>query len=440
MGVRLTSQTENTDTSSQQPQRRRTKTVLGIVGICLIAFGLIWGKSTWVQFCQWQAERNLLDRKVDLALNWGSRAYQADTQNTDTLLILARANRRAREIDTSVEYLKKLHQITGPSEDLQREQWLVEAQVGDISNLEQNLADMMIDPKGNAQDICETFVNSCILNYRFPEALQVLELWQADFPDDPLPHYYRGRILEHKGSWDGAEEEFTAALKIAPDNIPAAYNLARVKLSQNKVDQALENYQICTQHQKGHTAALVGIARCLRMKQNIDAARPILQEAQEIPEKQRLKDYRDVGDPAHVARNAVLLELGQLELSSGNYKQAASYLQKSVELNSKDRKSRLALANAYRGLGELEKAEQQIQIVEKNQKAIKRLDECFDLLQKDLKNADLRAEIGQIFLEHVSENQGIVWLKNALYYDPNHRQAKQALEKYYAEQRSKQVK
>lgn len=229
-------------------------------------------------------------------------------------------------------------------------------------------------------------------------------------------------------------------MKIAPDNIPAAYNLARVKLSQNKVDQALENYQICTQHQKGHTAALVGIARCLRMKQNINAARPILQEAQEIPEKQRLKDYRDVGDPAHVATNAVLLELGQLELSSGNYKQAASYLLKSVELNSKDRKSRLALANAYRGLGELEKAEQQIQIVEKNQKAIKRLDECFDLLQNDLKNADLRAEIGQIFLEHVSENQGIVWLKNALYYDPNHRQAKQALEKYYAEQPSKLVK
>ncbi|QDT96368.1 tetratricopeptide repeat protein [Gimesia aquarii] len=436
MGVRLTSQTENTETSSQQTKRRHTKTVLGIVCLCIIAFGLIWGKSSWIQFCQWQAERSLLDRKVDLALSWGLRAYQTDSQNADTLLILARAHRRAREIDNSIEYLKKLHQITGPSEDLKREQWLVEAQVGDINNLEQNLADLLIDPKGNAQDICETFVNSCILNYRFPEALKVLELWQADFPDDPLPHYYRGRILEHKGSWDGAEKEFISALKIAPDNVPAAYNLARVKLSQNQVDQALENYRICTQNQKGHTAALVGIARCLRMKQNIDGARLILQEAQGIPEKQRLKDFRDVGDPAHVARNAVLLELGQLELSSGNYEKAATYLEKSLELNSKDRKSRLALANAYRGLGDLEKAEQQIQIVETTQKAIKRMDECFDLLQKDSKNADLRAEIGQIFLEHISENQGIVWLKNALYYDPKHQQAKQALEKYYAEQGS----
>lgn len=438
MGVRLTSQTENTDTGSQRSKRRRTRTTLGIVCACFIIVGLIWGKSAWIQFCQWQAERNLQDRKVDSALSWGLSAYQTDTQNADTLLILARANRRAREIDSSIEYLKKLHRITGPSDDLQREQWLIEAQVGDISNLEQNLADLLIDPKGNVQDICETFVNSCILNYRFPEALQILERWQADFPDDPLPHYYRGRILEHKGSWDGAEKEFIAALKITPDHVPAAYNLARVRLSKNQVDQALENYRTCTQYQTKHAAALVGIARCLRRKQDIDAARSVLQEANEIPEKQRLKDFRDVGDPTHVARNAVLLELGQLELSSGNYKQAVSYLEKSLELNSKDRKSRLALANAYRGLGELEKAEQQIQIVEETQKAIKRLDECFDLLQKDTNNADLRAEIGEIFLEHISENQGIVWLKNALYFNPNQEQAKQALEKYYAKQSSNQ--
>jgi len=66
----------------------------------------------------------------------------------------------------------------------------------------------------------------------------------------------------------------------------------------------------------------------------------------------------------------------------------------------------------------------------------KRLDECFDQLQSDLNNADLRAEIGQIFLEHISENQGIVWLKNALYYDPHHQRAKQALADYYLKQHS----
>jgi len=403
--------------------------------VCIVA-GVIWGNSGWIHYCQWQAERNLQARNVENSLSWISKAYQVDNKNTDTLLILARAHRRAHEVEPAIEYLKQLYQIAGSSEELQREQWLVEAQVGDVSNLEQHLADMLIDPKGNAPDICETFVNSCILNYRFPDALRVLEMWQADFPDDPLPHYYRGRILEHQGAWAKAESEFNAALKVAPAHIPSAYNLARVKLAQNQVDAALENYQLCMKQQKGHAAALVGMGRCLRMKQDVVAARSMLEAAQQIPEQQRMKDFREVGDPAHVAINVVLLELGQLELSSGNYKQAASYLEESVELNSKDRKSRLALADAYRGLGQLEKAKQQIQIVEKTQKVFKRLDECFDQLQSDLNNADLRAEIGQIFLEHISENQGIVWLKNALYYDPHHQRAKQALADYYLKQHS----
>ncbi|WP_339726996.1 tetratricopeptide repeat protein [uncultured Gimesia sp.] len=433
----MTSQVTESRSSDQKTRRRSSRIIVGGLCVVIVLAGLIFGKSVWITFCQWQAERNLQSRDAEAALSWISKAYQADSQNTETLLILARAHRRAHDVEPAVKYLKMLFKRAGPSEELHREQWLVEAQVGDLTNLEQHLADMLIDPRGHAQDICETFVNSCILNYRFHDAIRMIEVWQADFPNDPLPHYYHGRILEHQGDWENAANEFNAALKISPEHIPSAYNLARVKLSHNQVDAALENYQQCTKNQKEHAAALVGIARCLRMKQDADAAREVLKQAQQVPEQQRLKDFRTVGDPAYVARNAILLELGQLELSSGNYKQAVSDLEEAIKLNPKDRKARLALADAYRGSGMLEKAEQQIQIVQKTQQAIKRLDECFDLLQKDLDNADLRAEIGQIFLEHISENQGVVWLKNALYYNPQHQQAKQALDDYYAKQRSR---
>ncbi|MCA9007759.1 MAG: tetratricopeptide repeat protein, partial [Planctomycetaceae bacterium] len=303
--------------------------------------------------------------------------------------------------------------------------------VGDLKNLEQHLADMLIDPRGNAADICETFVNSCILNYRFADAQRVIEVWQADFPEDPLPHYYQGRILEHQGNWSLAETEFKTALKLNPGDIPAAYNLARIKLSHNEVDAALDYYQQCLQQQKQHAAALVGMARCLRMQQDVSAAREILKQVQQLPESQIMKDFREVGDPAHAASNAVTLQLGQLELSAGNYQQAVTNLETAVSQNPKDRKARLALADAYRKIKKLKKAEAEIQIVQKTQAAITRLDECFDLLQKDLNNAELRAEIGEIFLEHISDNQGIVWLKNALYYDPDNQRATQALKKYY---------
>lgn len=406
-----------------------------LAALALLAIvGALWGQTAWINFCQWQAERKLAAHEEAQALEWISRAAQRDSHNPQTLLIQARAHRRAGQIEAAVEDLTELHRLTGPTDDLQREQWLVEAQVGDLQNLEQHLADMLIDPRGRAADICETFVNSCMLNYRFNDAKRVLKVWQADFPRDPLPPYYRGRILEHQGDWDQAVTEFETALKLDPEHIPSAYNLARVRLAQNNVEAALENYRRCTNLQKNHAAALVGTAVCLRLQQDVDAARNKLEQARQLPEAQILKDFQGVGDPVYVAQSAIQLEQGQLELAAGHYEQAVSHLTEALKRNPKDRKARLALANALRGQGKLDEAQEQLKIVAQTQEAIKRLDECFDQLQADLNNADLRAEIGTIFLNYISENQGVVWLKNALYYDPENKLAKQTLSEYYKKQ------
>ncbi|MCA9016109.1 MAG: tetratricopeptide repeat protein, partial [Planctomycetaceae bacterium] len=182
----MTSQVKESRLDNQRIRRRPSRIIVGSLCLGFIVVGLLWGKSAWISFCQWQAERNLQSRDAEVAMSWISKAYEADSQNAETLLILARAHRRAHEVEPAVEYLKTLLKLAGPSEALHREQWLVEAHVGDLTNLEQHLADMLIDPQGNAQDICETFVNSCILNYRFHDALRILEVWQADFPNDPL--------------------------------------------------------------------------------------------------------------------------------------------------------------------------------------------------------------------------------------------------------------
>ncbi|QDV19733.1 tetratricopeptide repeat protein [Gimesia panareensis] len=421
------------ETSEAPVSKRRGKFVLSAL-VLLMVLGAVWGKTAWVNFCQWQAEKKLSDRQTDRALEWITRAYQADAQNPRTLLIQSRVHRRNSQIEAAVADLTRLHQLTGTTDDLQREQWLVEAQVGDLQNLERNLADMLIDPRGRAADICETYVNSCMLNYRFNDAKRMLEVWQADFPQDPLPHYYRGRILEHQGGWDQAVAEFETALNLDSEHIPSAYNLARVKLAQNQVEAALKNYRICTNLQPDHAAALVGTAVCLRMQQDVETARQKLEQARQLPDAQVVKDFRSVGDPVYVARSAILLEQGQLELAAGNYDQAVTHLKEALQRNPKDRKARLALANALRGQGKLDAAQEQLKIVEETQEAIKRLDECFDQLQLDLNNADLRAEIGAIFLKYISEDQGVVWLKNALYYDPENQLAKQTLSEYYEKQ------
>jgi hypothetical protein len=57
-----------------------------------------------------------------------------------------------------------------------------------------------------------------------------LERWSRaieDDPDDPMAHYYAGRVLYQRGQLREAAEHFTTSVRLKPDNTPAAQALRR---------------------------------------------------------------------------------------------------------------------------------------------------------------------------------------------------------------------
>jgi tetratricopeptide (TPR) repeat protein len=259
----------------------------------------------------------------------------------------------------------------------------------------------------------------------------VLDVWQADFPRDPLPHLLRGRVYEHLGNWGLAEKEYLAALAQEPKHAATAYNLARLYLSQNKPEKALEYYRLCDAATHGGAPARIGIAHCLRLLEQPEEARALLEAVLSEDSAQRELQFRAVGEPAEAAHTAAEAQLGQLELVARNYAEAVRWLEPAVTANPRDWKVRYALATALRSLGRTAEADAHLARVQEIKAALKTLDTGLDALQGDPANVEVRYQIGMVFLKHLSENQGLVWLHSVLTYDPRHAATHRALAEYY---------
>jgi tetratricopeptide (TPR) repeat protein len=177
--------------------------------------------------------------------------------------------------------------------------------------------------------------------------------------------------------------------------------------------------------------ARVGIAACLRQLQRPDEARGILHGVRRQPPDELAAAFRDVGDSAEISRTAVNAELGRLEFSAGNFEEAARWLEAALADNPRDWKVRYSLATALQRLRKTDEAKRHFDRVKQTKDALVKADNCLDQLRRKPEDVESRYVLGTVFLEHVSEEQGVVWLLSALSYDAGHQPTHRALAEYY---------
>src|SRR5262249_44606937 len=141
-------------------------------------------------------------------------------------------------------------------------------------------------------------------------------------------------------------------------------------------------------------------------------------------------------DPAN--RDA-LVELGLAELELSRYEAATATLQTALSMNPRSLVVRQGLARAFRAGGDLTRAQEHAEYVDRAQAALASADEMASRVATRPADADLRYQIGMIYLQYAVPERGAQWLKSALNCDPNHRAARQALADYLASTRSTQV-
>ncbi len=400
----------------------------GIVVVCIVTAGVWAGREWSLQRCA----RAIATRDYPTAISWLQRSTWLGPTTTRSRFLQARLDRKLGRFDQFAHSLEQAKAAGVDSQHLALEQLLAVAQTGNLGVLESRLGKLLVEQNDQAAEICEAFVLGCMQNYRFPEAEKILDVWQADYPEDPEPHYLRGRILEHATEYDSAEQEYREAFRIQPRHAAAAFNLGRLLTTRQKPEEAKVLYALCAGLLKHPHPAWVGLGRSERSLGHADAARHWLTKAldgQDRPEV--LEVYRWLGEPAESAKAQAAQELGQLELDQQHFSEAVRWFEQAIAANPRDWKVRHGFATALRSDGQTERALKEFETVSAQRAAWQHIDKLFDQLQLDPKSATVRTQIGAAFLEHFSENQGLVWLNSALAYDPECREVHRILAEYF---------
>lgn len=422
--------TQSSDQLNKPGSHKRLAIVLAAAVAVIGSGGLWYGMAGG--YCRARALASMSSYRYREAAQWLDAAAFWQSASGETELLKARLDRKRGRFESMQRQLERCRGLQVPETAIELEILLSEAQTGDLVRIRQVLPELLTDPQADLQEICGAYVNGCLAEYRLEDAVQIIELWMADFPDDPEPHYLFGRICEHTGKYRLAEESYRTAMRLGSGHGPAACNLGRLLVHElNRPEDALNVYELAALELEQPQPALCGAAQCLIRLERLDEARQRLDQALALPDEHLDEAFRLVGESAESAAAQLLATYGRLEIAAGNPNAAAEWLGRAVEANPLDWKGRYSLVQALQASGREKEAAPHAHIVDASGNAMAEMDALLSRVRDEPDNADIRCRLGEIFLEYVSEQQGVVWLNSALQIDPQHAGAHAALAKFY---------
>lgn len=150
-----------------------------------------------------------------------------------------------------------------------------------------------------------------------------------------------GMLLQAAEYYDSAEPCLLNAQALAPAEIRWPYFLGRLYLNAGRAEESVSSFQRVIELRPNDVPTLVALGNLYLDRGEPEAAEPLFTTALSQP-------------PRLVA---VLAGLGQVALARQQYAQAVEYLEGALSLDASATAVHSPLALAYRGLGDLEKAE-----------------------------------------------------------------------------------
>jgi tetratricopeptide (TPR) repeat protein len=164
---------------------------------------------------------------------------------------------------------------------------------------------------------------------------------RAEAPELASAFGQYGMVLQASEFFDVAEPCYLDAQKLAPDEVHWPYYLASLYKSRGQMDKAEASYKRVLELRPDDLAALIWLGRL-----QLDQGRP------EVAEPLFTKAFALA--PRTVA---VLAGLGRVAIAKRDYPQAVKYLEDALAIDPEAESLHAPLAAAYRGLGQLDKAQ-----------------------------------------------------------------------------------
>ncbi len=399
------------------PKSWTRKLLLLGVGL-LVVSGFWFARPGLVEYRLWRARRALKEREAQQALVYLEAAERLDANRAETHFWMARAYRRLGQYDQVHVHLDRAFELGHSVDQLKREELMTLAQNGQLSKAEPHLPKLLIDGGEDGPEICEAFVRGYLDAFQLDRAFELLDGWQADYPDDPQPHYFRGLFWEHELRFSDAADSFGRALELAPHRIDVRLHLARALRERHRYSEAVEHYRRCLEKKPDEPEALAGWGECLRAEGKLEEAREVF-----------VRLLEKSPDDFHGR-----LAMGEIELHGGRPQQALRWLRAAAEQRPYDFKARYALAQALDKTGHPQQAREHFKFAAASEQAKLHVQALLSHLADEPNNVTYRYEIGTTLLKYGDPSVGAVWLRSVLDLKPDHRETHAALARYYSGQ------
>ena len=401
------------DTERRSPIRARLRIIAACILVVLIA--MTW-RPIRASYDIYRAQKLLRVRQAEQALPILEVAELRDPENGQVQFLLARCHRRLGRMDQAHEHLAKAWTRTYSKRELIREEWLALAQSGQMRDAHPHLSELLVNPGDDGAEICEAFVNGFFLTNRFPEAFELLSVWEGAFPQDSQPYLFRGRYQDGRANTSEAIAAYRQGLQRESGRRDLQLNLARGLVLLHEHDEATQILKRLQRETPNDVNVLEAVGRCLLQQGQAEESRRVLVKLLEV-------------SPKHAMGR---LLLARVHLEERDYPEALRFLKELADERRFDIEVRYSFALALQSMGDTRRAAEEFQFVTSAREAIARARQMADIVMaKEPQNADLRYQIGVILLKYESPEAGAGWLRSVLEFDPDHRLAHRALAEYY---------
>ncbi len=380
----------------------------------VVALALFW-RPLSLLYHQSRGRMLLSQRQDQAALVPLRAALRTDVEDPRTLLLLARTHRRLGNLSRVSLLLNQAEALGGDEERIERERRLSLAQTGQLSEVEALLPDLLLNPGEDGPDICQAFVQGYFANLRSGDAVQLLDVWQDSYPDDPQVYFMRGYLMQSMEDPEQAIELYRQGLKLAPDEAAMRRRLAETLLQANQPQEAEAELLRCVDQTPRDPKVWLVLAQCAYKRGELPLA------------SQRLTEALQLGPDDFEARRLK----GQLDLAQGKVDEALQELEAAVALRPYDFLAREAMGRALRASGRPEEAQAQFDYVAQAEQANGRINR---LLRESLEHpadAAIKYEIGTILMQFGPPEDAARWMQAVLQLQPGNTGAHRALADYY---------
>jgi len=244
----------------------------------------------------------------------------------------------------------------------------------------------------------------------------IVNNWRTSDPVDKhcLP-YYRGLIGLVNASGEEAVEFFNQSISANKDFVPAWLGRGEANLLVRKNQESVVSYAEAARLDPGNRSALTGLAyACI--------ASIKLPEA----EKALLELNADKDTDTQLAK-----KLARVYVEMEKEDKALEILKRYHEAWPLDIEVNAMLASIYQLSGDDKQADIHGALAAKYQQKRDLIGGLFDDAMLDRNNVPVRLELGSSLLDYVSREDGVKFLKQALFLDPNQLDALNLLQQYY---------